>query len=235
MNMFLWVKGGEIMGDFDTAEPSINVSRTIESISNTILSTNEAPNINVGTEQTSAQTQGGDYTCLVINEAGFDNSTVTLYISPEIVQQPQGQFVQDGDTVVLTCIGDSFPPPEYQWEKMNRSTGSFETITGQTNSTLVFTSIEHEDYGRYRCNVTSPIINEIVTSEEAVITGTCRDLNMVNINSYLFYQKCLTCKRFFLYLPFVHVHVYPNSMHILYMYVYIVQHLSIHVLYMYML
>ena len=181
MNMFRWVKG-EVMGDFDTAEPPNYVSRIIESISNTILSTNEALSINVGTEQTSAQTQGGDYTCLVINEAGFDNSTVTLYISPEIVQQPQDQFVQDGDTVILTCIGDSFPPPKYQWEKMNRFTGSFEAIAGQANSTLVFTSIEHEDYGRYHCNVTAPIINEILTSEEEVITGTCRDLNMVNID-----------------------------------------------------
>ena len=114
---------------------------------------------------------GGDYICVAINEAGFDNAAVTLYVSLEIIEDPENAYVQDGDAVTLTCIADSFPAPEYQWEMMNRTSGEFEPIDGETNTTLVFDYIDYEDYGTYRCNVTTSIINEDITSEEAVITG----------------------------------------------------------------
>ena len=88
-----------------------------------------------------------------------------------LILDPIDQFVQDGDMVTLSCLGDSFPPPEYQWERWNMTSDSYEDILGETNSTLVFSSIEHGDYGRYRCVVTTPIINEYVTSTSALITG----------------------------------------------------------------
>ena len=170
MNTFRWVQGIVMTDGLDTSQLPLDVSMIIDSLLYVQSVSNEL-NVTVGTGPMSAQMQGGEYTCLVINEAGFDNSTVTLYISPQIVQDPMDQYVQDGDTVTLTCIGDSYPPPEYQWERWNMTTNSYQDIPGETNNTLVFTSIEHEDYGRYRCVVTAPIIDETVISESALITG----------------------------------------------------------------
>ena len=170
MNTFRWVKGIVMTGGLDTSQLPLNVSMILDSLSYVQSKSNEL-NVTVGTDPMSAQMQGGEYTCLVINEAGYDNSTVTLYISPQIVQDPMDQYVQDGDTVTLTCVGDSYPPPEYQWERWNMTANSYQDIPGETSNTLVFTSIEHEDYGRYRCVVTAPIIDKYVMSESALITG----------------------------------------------------------------
>ena len=113
---------------------------------------------------------GGEYTCIAINEAGFDNDTVTLYIFPNITIQPVNQYVQPGDTVSLYCEADSFPPPTYQWERRNES-GNFVAISGETNTNLIITDIEYEQFGDYRCVATTAIIDETATSNTAVIAG----------------------------------------------------------------
>ena len=157
-NQHRWIEGELTLPSPVTVE-SVDALSTVVS-NTTILSLDEV----IGSS-------GGVYTCIAINDAGSDNATVTLYVSPEILQDPENVYVQDGDTVTLTCIADSFPSPDYQWEMMNRSTGAFEPIDGETNTTLVFDYVDYEDYGTYRCEVTTPTINEVITSEEAVITG----------------------------------------------------------------
>lgn len=171
MNEFRWVKGNELIGTFDDSSLPINVNSTLDDLQN-VESMNNELEVTVGSGQTSAQTNGGDYTCFVINEAGFENSTVTLYILPEVVEHPTDQFVNDGDLVTLTCIGDSFPAPRYQWQRWNMSTETYEPLQGQTNSTLEFSSISYEDFGRYRCMVLTDIINQNVNSNSATITGS---------------------------------------------------------------
>ena len=113
---------------------------------------------------------GGEYTCIAINEAGFDNDTVTLYILPTITRQPVNQYVQTGDTVTLYCEADSFPPPTYQWERGNRN-GDFLAISGEININLTIINIQHGAFGDYRCIATTPVIHETATSNTAVITG----------------------------------------------------------------
>ncbi len=90
-------------------------------------------------------------------------------MSPIILTQPTDQIVQNGDEVTLTCEADSFPEPEYQWEKLNIELAMFESILDETNNTLVFDTIEHTDIGSYRCVVTTPIIDEQLTSNEAIV------------------------------------------------------------------
>ena len=122
---------------------------------------------------------GGEYTCIAINEAGFDNDTVTLYIFPYVTRQPENQYVQPGDTVTLYCEADSFPPPTYQWERRNKNEDKFEEISGETNTNLTITDIEYEVFGDYRCVATTAIIDETATSNTAVITGKCNNVKFI--------------------------------------------------------
>ena len=114
---------------------------------------------------------GGLYTCIAVNEAGSDNSTVTLYVRPEITTQPTDQFVDPGDTVTLTCIADSFPAPTYQWQRMNTTTSEFEDLFEETVTTYTINDVEHEDFGIYRCVVTTPTINVTINSKDTIIAG----------------------------------------------------------------
>ena len=175
-NTYLWVKGQYSYLGFSTLNDYINSLISQEVGVDNITSSLQQNFVVVALDSYITITMingsdGGEYICVTINEAGFDNAAVTLYVLPKILQDPENVYVQDGDTVTLTCIADSFPSPDYQWEMMNRSTGAFEPIDGETNTTLVFDYVDYDDYGTYRCEVTTPTINEVMTSEEAVITG----------------------------------------------------------------
>ncbi len=119
----------------------------------------------------STGTTGGNYSCVVFNDAGYDYDTVTLYVSPIILTQPTDQFVQNGDGVTLTCEADSFPSPEYQWEKLN-GTYYFHPIYWETQPTLEFNPFYFDDADIYRCIVTTPIINERLFSNKVVIRSS---------------------------------------------------------------
>ena len=172
-NTFIWVRSDELDEIFESdIQPLLNttpvdVSDIISELSDIILENGTILFI----ESINATLNGGSYECVVINEAGLGRDDTTLYVRPVITQQPMDVETEANDIVTLTCIADSFPAPEYQWEMMNRTSGEFEPIDGETNTTLVFDYIDYEDYGTYRCEVTTPTINETITSEEAVITG----------------------------------------------------------------
>ena len=119
-----------------------------------------------------ATQDGGKYMCLVFNEAGIDSSSpANLYVRPEIVTQPMDQFVDPGDTATLNCIADSFPAPNYQWQRMNTTTSEFEDVFEETTTTYTINDIEHEDFGIYRCVVTTPTINVTINSRDTIIAG----------------------------------------------------------------
>ena len=165
-NMFRWIRGDDtsvLDGLTDTPLDVSDILDSLDTVSNTYR---------LSLDDITGEDNGGVYTCIVINEAGYDTSSVTLYVSPEILLDPIDLFVEYGDSVNLTCEADSHPSPMYQWEKMNRTTMTFEELEGETDSTLIFSSIEYEDYGRYRCVVITPIIMEVNISAPALVTGT---------------------------------------------------------------
>ena len=143
-------------------------------------------------------TNGGLYTCIAINEAGYDNSTVTLYVRPEITTQPRNQFVNPGDTVTLTCIADSFPAPNYQWQKMNMITGQFDNLSGETAPTYTIANVVHEDFGIYRCVVTTPTISVTINSRDAIIAGKFYAECLLSLNYVDFTFQFLQMKVFLL-------------------------------------
>ena len=145
----------------------LNVTKLLNIIADEVI---EYGN-NLTISSINATQNGGGYDCLVINEAGAERNTSTLYVRPVITEQPDDQYVDDGQTVTLSCKANSFPSPEYQWEMMNRTTRMFEPIKNATDSTFTISSISYNDYGNYRCVAAANSIAENATSEPALITS----------------------------------------------------------------
>ena len=128
---------------------------------------------------------GGEYTCIAINEAGFDNDTVTLYISPSIIRQPVNQYIQSGDTVTLYCEADSFPSPTYQWLKQNLENEMFQIIVGAVSPNYTIQNVIYEDFGYYECKITTSIINKVAYSNSIAIFGKYTDYFQINISFFM--------------------------------------------------
>lgn len=110
---------------------------------------------------------GGEYTCIVTNEAGSDDASTFLYVSPHFNTQPSDQLTVNGSSISLLCDAQAFPSPDYQWIRVDG-----EPIrAGIPNSTpmLVINPVMFGDEGDYYCNATS--LNAIVQSSVATITG----------------------------------------------------------------
>ena len=114
-------------------------------------------------------TNGGSYTCVVSNAAGNDSATAVLYVEPIIVTQPTDILTRNGTVVNFTCVAESFPAPEYTWEKYNEETDSFDAVGN--SSVLEFTPAVFGDEGSYRCVASLPGTNRSNTSDQAVLTG----------------------------------------------------------------
>ena len=172
-NTFVWVRSDELDEIFEScilpllSTTPVDVSDIISELSDISVENGTILFI----ESINGTLNGGSYECVVTNEAGLGRNSATLYVRPVITQQPMDIETEADNIVTLTCIVDSFPAPEYQWEMMNRITGEFEPIDEETNTTLVFDSIDYEQYGRYRCVVITPVIEASVTSNSALITG----------------------------------------------------------------
>ena len=167
-NTFNWIKGSSISSLLSFTSQPLNVSDFIDS-----LGAVESDDYSLAVSITGGAAGGGEYTCVVVNEAGYDTDNVTLYISPVITTNPAPQYAHPGDTVTISCEADSYPPPNYQWQRMNEVTG-FGNIVGATMSSYTISDIDYDDFGMYRCAVTTPIINETIYSQPALITGKLR-------------------------------------------------------------
>ena len=181
-NTFIWVRSDELDEIFESyiqpllSTTPVDVSDIISKFSDIILENGTI----LFFESINATFNGGSYECVVINEAGLGRYDTTLYVRPVITEQPMDVVTEVNSTVTLTCIADSFPAPEYQWEMMNRTSREFEPIDGETNTTLVFDYIDYYDFGTYRCVVSVSLINSTITSDNVIITGKtlCSFLSM---------------------------------------------------------
>ena len=134
---------------------------------------------NLSIDNVNATEDGGSYSCFVFNTAGADLEIGELFVNPVVTIPPRSVLTNASERVRLTCFGDSFDPPQYQWEFMNRNTQQFEPIEGENSTELVFDSIDFDEYGMYQCVVSAIVIDSAgqylisvnVTSEPALITG----------------------------------------------------------------
>ena len=169
--MFTWIRTGDLIS-VDTDVQSIDSIMPIDiegyftDLSESIIVNGSSLTIN----SINSTLHGGSYTCLVINEAGVGRNDTILYVRPVITVQPMDVNAENGSRVFLFCIAKSFPEPEYQWERLI-SSGHFEPIYQETETTLVFDLVTFSDVGTYRCVVTTPIIDVTEISNEALLTS----------------------------------------------------------------
>ena len=142
----------------------LSVSDILNELSNITLITG----VSFSISSINATQNGGQYSCVVINEAGIDANTTTLYVRPEIIQQPEPVFTKANVSVSLTCLADSYPRPQYHWQKLNIMNHRFEFVMNANKSTLSFPLVNYEDYGVYRCVANA---EGIITSDTAVINS----------------------------------------------------------------
>ena len=65
-----------------------------------------------------APDNGGEYTCVAINDAGVGLSISTLYFEPQFIEEPVDTEANSIlDSVSLRCRAEAFPFPNYQWQK----------------------------------------------------------------------------------------------------------------------
>ena len=112
---------------------------------------------------------GGNYTCIASNVAGSGSYTASLLVAPTFITQPVNQQVSNGSTTNFTCVAESFPNPEYTWEKYIEESGSYYTVNN--GSVLEFTPAMFGDEGSYRCVASLPETRRNATSLLAVLTG----------------------------------------------------------------
>ena len=174
-NAFRWVKA-------DAFDSLVQQSQLIQSIQNlsqipvgdlqeelSNISLAEGPSFTL--YSINATEDGGQYFCIVINEAGVELNSTLLYVRPVITIQPQDVFTDANVSISLNCLADSFPAPYYQWRKLSMTGMPDEDVAGGNESTLIFSSIDYEDYGVYYCVATADGIQEVATSDNVTITG----------------------------------------------------------------
>ena len=131
-----------------------------------------------------AAADGGSYECVVLNDAGSGVAVTNLYVRPLIMEHPMDQEPRTGDNITLSCRAESFPYPEYHWEKLNNM--MFERVTGADSNILELKTIEFNDFGTYRCCATAPRINERACSNNATVTGEqpCSTISLIKVLIY---------------------------------------------------
>ncbi len=97
---------------------------------------------------------GGEYSCLVFNEAGIGIGTSEIFVRPYFTQHPTDMAVDYHDRVELSCEAEAFPEPIVQWQFSN--TYHFENLD-IFGSSLVFMNILVSNSGVYRCAATNVI------------------------------------------------------------------------------
>ena len=164
--MFIWARTSDAIKDFSGTNGTVSV----EDIQN------EFAGISVSNESllsffvSSPANEGGGYTCFVFNGAGVDSANATLHVYPFIATPPQPQYGAVGGSATFTCVGESFPSPTYQWQRVS-SSNIATTLTGEVSTTLNVTLGFNDFANSYQCIVTADGTDNAITSSPASITG----------------------------------------------------------------
>ena len=118
--------------------------------------------------------EGGIYTCLVINSAGNDTSSITLNIEPYITIFPAIYLeVELSDPAMFFCSAEGFPTPDILWVKRDYNLTVNDTVS--TTGNLDLSAVASQDNGTYICQAisqtTAGIQLQTAISPESILIG----------------------------------------------------------------
>ena len=167
---FLWLRSDL----FDISDVSfaslltdipVAVDEILEELENFTLDT--GPQLDILSVNSSED--GGSYLCIVLNQAGAGMAEGSLYVRVTVLEQPSDVLAAISDMATFTFRAESFPSPSYQWQKYADS--GFDSIENETSEMLIFSPVNHDDFGTYRCVATATLANDTVISDNVTLTG----------------------------------------------------------------
>ena len=179
-NVFVWVMAtGPVDQGTISVFPPVNVSKVVEVLQQTYIVLQQSSDDEYVIDSVNATENGGTYTCVVVNVAGFDSDEVLLLVQPTITRQPENVLTSVRENISLSCQADSFPPPTYSWFRQTTE-GDFIVSENEPRLTLanggkdiLFNGVDYSDAGSYFCRASSS--SGCVYSRSATITGTHTD------------------------------------------------------------
>ena len=115
-NVFVWIMTMDLVDLWTISlSPPLNVSEVLELLQSTYIVLQQSSDDEYVIGSVNATKNGGTYTCVVVNVAGYDSDEVELFVQPTITRQPENVSTFVGDSISLSCETDSFPPPSYSW------------------------------------------------------------------------------------------------------------------------
>ena len=84
--------------------------------------------------------------------------------SPRFIEFPVGTTVNEGQTAVLKCTADSYPPPNVTWSNRNSSLPVGRYVIGSNNA-LILKHVRPEDAGIYSCRAQNLLGSAIVSAQ----------------------------------------------------------------------
>ncbi|GBM75398.1 Hemicentin-1 [Araneus ventricosus] len=141
----------------------------------------------------------GNYTCMA-NGRGLTTSYTTaleVLIPPSWIHIPNDIDALSGDSVTLNCLGSGTPKPTISWSRTQGENGEFLSLSNSilssisSNGSLYIASINKEDEGMYKCNVS----NGIGSFLTKVVVVRVIDGNFIKIQPFSFPSDSAIGKR----------------------------------------
>jgi hypothetical protein len=110
---------------------------------------------------------GGEYTCIVSSHIGIYNASTFLFVYPYFLSHPDDVQVSVDSGVLLTCVAEGFPSPQYLWQRADGMKIRDDVITDRNY--LSITSVQYGDAGEYYCIASGRGMD--IQSHSSTITG----------------------------------------------------------------
>lgn len=119
-----------------------------------------------------ASQNGNQYRAVFTNAGGSDTTnaaTLTVNTDPVVTTNPSNVAVCEGATASFTAAADGRPTPSVQWQVSTNGGVSYIDISGETNTTLSFTTTAAQNGNRYRAVFTNSCDSDMTTAATLTI------------------------------------------------------------------
>ncbi|XP_035230454.1 Down syndrome cell adhesion molecule-like protein Dscam2 isoform X5 [Stegodyphus dumicola] len=129
----------------------------VEIKSNSLFEINSLKEVSFLTVKKLTGYSSGNFTCQVQNSISKDSYSVPLVVKapPKWVKEPTSFEGLLGKSAALDCFATGYPPPTLTWKKLR--SGTEHLLITSTNGSLIFTALEADDEGEYKCEAKNDV------------------------------------------------------------------------------